>query len=353
MSASLITDKINLLSLLWAVALLFLALSFLLCLGIVIRRMHRNRKAKHREKQRENFQSYIVTLVSGTVVDKHYTDMPPCHIQDKTDIFLHYFQTLKGEKRETLQDLIVRSEIEEEIIESTTHGTRGVRMRAVRVLSYLNTQSSLQVIFKSLSSVDKYVRLTAMRSLVKRKAVFFLDAIIESCLDAFPADYKLISGILSNFGREIIEPLENTIRTSENDILTTACLETLVLIMPMQTSLDFRKLMESKSEDVRAAALSLSAITKHNHQVNPLLMGLKDSSTRVKIRAVKMANDLKRSDLTSNLYELTSDPALWVRYWALRAIWVSGDPGQQLVSSMTETTSMAESVALEMRSGYV
>jgi len=353
MSVLLTSANFGLLSLFWAIAIFFFLSSLLICLSIIIRRLYRNRKAKRRDKQRTNFQSYVVDYIRETPEGGHYLDMPKCHIQDITDIFLHYFQTLKGEKRETLQDMISASEIEAKIVESTKDGTRGVRMRAVRVLSYLETQNSLQVIFESLSSDDKYVRLTAMRSLVKRKAVFFLDAIIESCLEAFPEDYKLLSSILSNFGNEIIEPLENIISTSENDVLTTASLETLVLIMPMHTSLDFDVLMKSESEDVRAAAVSLAAISKHNNVVNPLLLGLSDPSVKVKIRAAKVANSLKRSDLTSDLYALEADPFLWVRYWALRAIWVSGQSGQKLITSMTSTNPMAERLALEMSSGYV
>jgi len=345
--------KYELLSLFWAIAFLFLGLSCLICLGMVIRRIFRNRKAKFRDKQRENFQAYIINQLRADVEAFHDLKMPACHIQDVTDIFLHHFQTLKGQKKNMLQDMIYDSGIEEKIVASTRVGTRGVRMRAVRVLSYLDTQNSLQVIFESLSSDDKYVRLTAMRSLVKRKAVFFLDAIIESCLAAFPADYKLLSGILSNFGNEVIEPLEKMIQTSKDDTLITACLETLVLIMPMQTSVDFERFLKSTSESVRAAALSLSAITKHESRVNPLVLGLTDRFIKVKIRAAKIANSFKRSDLTSELFELTSDPFMWVRYWAFRGIWVSGASGQKLVNSMKATHSMAENVELEMSSGYV
>ena len=352
MSVLLTSARFELLGLFWAIALLFLGLSFLICLGILIRRIFRNRQAKFRENQKENFQTYVVNLVRDAPEIIHFRDMPECHIEDVTDIFLHYFQTLKGTKKETLQDMISGSGLEAEIVTSTKTGTRGVRMRAVRVLSYLETQKSLQVIFDSLNSDDKYVRLTAIRSLVKRKAVFFLDDIIESCLEAFPEDYKLLASILSDFGDEIVEPLEKIIQTSKNDILITACLETLILLMPMQTSLNFERLMNSSSQNVRAAALSLSAITKHDNKVNPLLMGLRDRSTQVKIRAAKITNNFKRADLTSELFELSSDPVMWVRYWALRGIWVSGASGQKLVTSMT-TNPMAENVALEMRSGYV
>lgn len=309
--------------------------------------------AKRRDKQKTNFQNYVVNYIRNMPEGGPDFEMPKCNIENVTEVFLHSFRTLKGQRKEALQDMIFASGIESKIIESSRQGTRGVRMRAVRVLSYLKSQNSLQVIFESLASEDKYVRLTAMRSLVKRKAVFFLDEIIESCLDAFPTDYILLSSILSNFGAEIIEPLEKIIATSDNDILITACLETLVLIMPMRASVNFERLMQNQSEDVRAAAVSLSAITKHDDLVNPILLGLMDESTKVKIRAARIANKLKRADLTSDLYRLKSNPVFWVRYWALRGIWVSGQSGQKLVTSLSANDTMAKNVDLEIRSGYV
>ena len=353
MLVSLTNARIDLLHVFWGIAIFFLSLSALLCLGIVFRRVLKNHKMKFREKEKILFQAYVLDSLQISEGQIDFSSIPECHIDDITDIFLHNFQTLKGNKRAILQDLISNSNLENRIRDRTQKGTRGARMRAVRVLSYLNTQNSLQVIFRSLSSEDKYIRLTAMRSLVKRDASFFLDAIIESCLDAFPADHNLLAGIISNFRADITEDLEGLIQTSDDPVLVAGCLETLSLIMPMETAVDFGNLMENPDKIVRAAALSLSSITKNNAVVEPIVLGLRDTATHVKIRAAKAANSLKRSDLTSELFKLTDDPVLWVRYWAFRGIWVSGQSGQKLVISMRESHEMAGKVAKEMRSGYV
>jgi len=344
----------SLLSLFWGVSMLFLGVSFLLCLAIILRRILRNQKASKRKRQKADFQLYINEIINKDIsTDRNLLGAPDCHIQDMTDVFLHYFRTLRGKKLEYLQDLISQSDIESRIIHSSYKGIRGSRMRAVRTLSYLNTQSSLQVIFENLSSNDKYVRLTAARCLVRRKGFCFLSDIINACNEAFPNDYQILAGILAAFGTDIIEPLENLIRRSNDSVVKTACLEALILIMPPFSSLDFEALMQDENETVRAAALSLSAIVDHEGIIEPLLLGLQDQALPVKIRAVKIACKLKRSDVTPQLYQLSTDPAMWVRYWALRAIWVTGQSGQQFVNSLIKTNPMAANVALEMKSGYV
>lgn len=357
MLVSLINASSNLLSLFWAVSFLLLGVSLLLCLVIIIRRAICNRISTRRETQKNAFQAYLSNVMKDapehTLKEQGLRNAPACHIMDMTDVFLHHFRTLKGKKNEYLQDMISDSGIEAQIIKSTYKGIRGIRMRAVRTLSYLNSQTSLQVIFNNLSSDDKYVRLTAARCLVRRKAIFFLNPIIDSCIEAFPQDFKLLAGILAGFGNDMIEPLEDFVRQSDNNVIKTACLEAVITIMPPKTSLDLGTLMESSDKTVRAATLALSAIVKHPDTSDPLLLGLKDDATLVKLRAIKIAYKLKRPDLTPELYKLTSDPIMWVRYWALRAIWVTGHSGQKFIATLAKTNPMAANVSLEMSSGYV
>jgi len=345
---------LSLLGLFWGVSIVFLSVSLLLCLAIILRRIQRNRNTSKREKQKITFQLHIGELINkGISADRNLSAAPDCHILDMTDVFLHYFRTIKGKKKEYLQDLISQSSIEDKVVASTRKGIRGARMRALRTLSYLNTQTSLQVIYENLSSHDKYVRLTAARCLVRRKGLCFLNDIIDSCIQAFPKDYQILAGIVADFGTDVVEPLEERVKRSEDSAVKTACLEALILIMPPHTSLDLAALMQHPTDSVRAAALSLSAVSDHQGTSEPLLLGLKDQAVSVKVRAAKIACDLKRTDLTPQLYELSDDPIMWVRYWALRAIWATGKTGQKFVDSLITNNSMAANVALEMKSGYV
>jgi len=351
---SLTSAKLSLLTLFWGSTFSFLAIAILLCFAIVVRRMWRNRQSAQREKEKQALEIFLASaLRKDRVCDYDLGLAPKCQTSEMARVFLHYFRTLRGKKLECLQKMISGSKWESDLIEGTSKGIRGVRMRCLRTLSYLESQRSLQVIFDNLSSDNKYVRLTAARCLVRRRSLCYLGPIIESLRESFPQDYKLLAGILAKFGTASVGSLESYITRSKDSFVKTACLEALILIMPAKTSLDLAHLMTNEADTVRSAALSLSAIAEHDYTVDPLRLGLKDQAISVKIRAAKMACNVKRSDITADLYKLTNDPVMWVRYWALRAIWTSGQAGQKFVSSLARSQKMAEKVTLEMRSGYV
>ena len=197
------------------------------------------------------------------------------------------------------------------------------------------------------------VRLTAARCLVRRKGLFSMSAIIESCLDGFPNNHKLLADILSRFGSDAVEPLEAEIRRLKDPTAIVACLEALVIIVPPKTSLGFAELMDHPSPAVRSAAVALSSVASHSNEIDPVKLGLTDADTSVNMRAAKIACHLKRSDLTTEFYALSSSPVMWLSYWSMRAIWTSGKSGEKFVDSLSNTHVMAEKVALEMRSGYV
>lgn len=354
MLVSLTGANASFLSIIWSMIFSLLGLAFILCFFSVLRRLWRNRKMTLRVQETENFKTYIAeTLRLEADQPLRLTDIPPCDIAEISGVLLHYFRTLKGETKEYLIDFILNSNLEDRLIQSTFTGIRGTRMRSLRVLSYLGSQKSFQLIFNTLSSEDKYVRLTAARCLIRRDGVCYLRSIVASLIEAFPDDFKLIASVLQGLGQEGIEPIEAVISRSDNSVIKTAGLEALILMMPSQTSLNAAELMSDTSESVRAAALGLLALMGHDNEIDPLRLGLQDEAVSVKIRAAKIACRVKRSDVTADLYKLTKDPVMWVRYWAFRAIWMSGSSGQKFVNSRSSLETMAENVALEMRSGYV
>jgi len=353
MLASLTSGNNTLLNAFIVITIILFGISCLVCLLIVLRRIRRNKVVARLEKQKVDFQNYLLNLLKKDDLNARGLDnAPDCRVAEMAGVFLHCFRTFKGKKLEDLQGLISGSTIEDKLIQSTFEGLRGVRMRSLRVLSYLDSQKSLQVIFDNLSSEDKYVRLTAARCLVRRGSLCYLPAIIDSLSEAFPQDIKIIADVIARFGADSAKTLEQYTLRTDNSIIKASCLEALILIMPEHTSVNFEKLMEDESDIVRAAALALSETTSHNQAVDPLVLGLRDKAVFVKIRAAKLACTVKRKDIIADLYKLTTDPVMWVRYWALRAIWMSGSSGQKFVESLSKSNIMAGNVALEMRSGY-
>lgn len=354
MSALLINIDISLLALFWTVAISLIGISVCLCLTLTARRYLRNSFKNNTLREQSKLETLLNLALTqgGFVLNDASFEASDSSVFN--EVLLRYYRTLDGKRADTLRHITQTIDIEPQIRESTQTGTIGRRMEAMQVLSYLNSQSSLLSIHEGLSSPKKYIRLTAARCLTRRRADIFIDDIIHSISTAFPDDPELLADILFRFGPHITSTLQTYIETHDNSCVKAACLEALVLIMPAQTSLDFDALLEDPDERVRAAATSLSAVTAHNTKEEILIKALSDSSTKVKIRAAKLAHSARRTDTISPLFNMTQDPLLWVRYWSIKAIWNTGRQGKKLVETMSRgddaASRMAREVSLECRS---
>ena len=332
-------------------AFVFFMISVIICLVLIARRVLRNRIKNNELIRKGEFESEINKALTPEVQNAGIFKLDLKYQPIFNEVLLKYFRILNGERSNTLKTIIKRLNIEPQIRKSTQVGTVGRRMEAMQVLSYLDTQSSLVSIEEGLSSTKKYIRLTAARCLIRRKADVFIDNIVTSIDSAFPDDPKILADILYRFGAKIAPELEAYVSMSKNDNIQTACLEAMVLLMPPSTSLDLERLMDSSNEHIRAATVSLSQVTSYQSTEDILTLALADPATSVKIRAAKIANASKRSDTISLLYKLTQDPLLWVRYWSTLAIYNTGRQGQKLVESIARgdgsSAHMAREVVLE------
>lgn len=332
-------------------ALLFFVISIIICVILVIRRFYRNNKKNNELKEKIHFEKIINAALKSDLKNLSRSQFNVKNKPVLNEVILRYFRMLDGEPANALRNILNFLDFEPQIRASTQVDTLGRRMEAMQILSYLDTQSSLICIHDGLFSSKKYIRLTAARCLSRRQANVFLDDIVTSINSAFPSDPQILSDILYSFGSSATSQLESYIQDSQNDNIIAACLEAMVLLMPPKTSLDLSQLMDSANENVRAATVSLSAVTAHKSKDDILIKALADTATKVKIRASKIAYKSKRSDTISLLFKLSKDPLLWVRYWSIKAIWNSGRQGRKLVGTMARgndaTARMAHEVSLE------
>ena len=151
---------------------------------------------------------------------------------------LNFFRTVRGERAAELRALILGTSFEQRIIDATQKGTRGARMRALQVLSYLESERAYACIREHLKSKNRYERLTAARALARQKSYIDCSSVVASLASAFPKKPDLIAEVIANFGPEIQPGLEAIIRTSKRDTVRIACLEALILLSPASTALD-------------------------------------------------------------------------------------------------------------------
>ena len=343
----------RLLFLFWAISISLVVISVVVCLILGLRRIYKNIKKNKRLTKQTKFESALNTALTADLKDINFKGRDFENLPVFNEVLLRYFRMLNGERAEALRMITEVQNFEPQLCASTKVGTVGRRMEAMQVLSYLKTQGSLLAIHDGLSSSKKYIRLTAARCLTRRSTDMFIDDIIYSINTAFPDDPQLLADILFRFGPSIAPKLESCVQSDSNASIKTAGLEALVLMMPAETTLRLDELLESSDERVRAAAVSLSAVTAHHSDIDILSTALTDTSTKVKIRAAKIAHKARRTDTISPLFKLAHDPLLWVRYWSIKAIWNTGRQGKKLVDTMgqgdSSSSRMAREVALECK----
>ena len=336
------------------VTIAFLAVSFLVCLAMYLRRFWRNFVDRTRIRHNHKYDE-LITYMLSLPGDEHaqkalltFRGLPSALSRS----MLNFFRTVRGVQARHLSELVSNSVLERRIIKATRKGTRGYRMRALQVLSYLETERSLDVVRKHLKSHNRYERLTAARALTRRKSYADFAAIVASLSAAFPRRTDLLAEVIVNFGPEIQPALEDVFRQSRRARVRVACLAALKRLAPASTSLDLSQLMDDPSDAVRAAAISLSAICDDSGRSDLLLTGLSDDTIAVKISSAKVAGAVSRPDTAPFLYKLSNDPSFWVRYWAVRALWNLGRTGQQMVASIASSNDansvMAADVIREM-----
>ncbi len=334
-------------------SLIMLTVSAGACALIIVRRVGLNHRLAERERHKAAFRAALGEHFSRShsAPDDPVlaASFPDCHVSDMSDVLLHHLRVLRGTQAEQLRQLVTDQGWEQRIARSTKSGTRGARMRALRVLSYLETSESLRLIHEHLDAKQPYVRLTAARALVRRDATMFLGHIVASYSDVFPDQVKGLAELLSGFGAKITDDLEEMAERTDRPVVLAASLEALIMNPPRRVRLDLCALMNHLSDDVRAAACALSCVSEHPGAGDPLRMGLKDDAPKVRLRAAKAACENRESGFVGELYALARDPIFWARYWAFRAIWATGDAGRQFVESCAKREPMAADVSLEMR----
>ena len=112
-------------------------------------------------------------------------------------------------------------------------------------------------------------------------------------------------------------------------------METLVLLKPETSQLDFSNFIKDSDPRVRAAAVALSTVSNGKNHRDLLQDGLVDESRTVKIRSLKVAAAENRPETFGDLYRLMSDPFMWVRYWAMQAALKTGQSGETLMRSLS------------------
>jgi len=332
---------------LWCISAFLIIASVLVSIWLSVRRVYRNRRDAIVNAHQAEFESLLQKLLGTELLAREIT--LPDHIRhDRTAVttaLLKFFKLVRGDDAAKLRQIVKELQLEPIVITATRYGNRGKRMRAQHVLSFLESSTSLKTIADRLYADDKYIRLSVARCLARRRVMSLISEVSEAIAFAFPKEDKLLTDVLYRFGSDAIPRFERMVSQSKDATVIAGVLETLILLRPENTTINFSDLITHEDERVRAAIVQLSTICKGDYHQDLLLEGLKDESRKVKIRALKMAAKSKRSDSFAQVHRLMEDPFMWIRYWAMRSAMTKGHSGNALLRTLARREGMVGMLA--------
>ena len=330
----------------------FFSFSAFACLVLVLRRVIRNYQARRHERNKAEF-----TDIVGRIFERKLGRVPPKKCNRFTprvvsEVLLFYFRTLELSYAQELRTFITEQKLESVLNKGLSQGVLGDRTRALQVLSYLETDSSLERLSKGLHQGSVYVWLVAARGLARREAYNYIPEIVEALEGSFSRKSKFLKSIFVRFGVNGVPYVERILNETSDESVTIACLETIAHFGATKSRVDPTLYLPHADDDVRAAALVLLAAKD-----GPAVMGyingdLSEESVTIRMRAAKLAYKVKRPEFSMQLIDLLEDSHFWVRYWAARAIHALGPSGRDILTAIAKETTkagrMAGDVLLEM-----
>ena len=324
---------LNLLRFLWQVAFAFAGVSVLMVLSLAYRRAVENQLMEQRLEIRQVFRNQLSNMIDRKILPhpSNRPEIPPDSLGAFVEACLGFFRNLSGPDQSHLARILGIWNMEPALKNIIETGERGYKIRALSLLSFLETDTSIEMLELALADPDPYIQLSAIRCLARRGSLNSLGKILEALRKLNWDNALPIADAFQRFDQRIIPDLEDVVETADNPILRLAALQALVLLKPIQTDLDLSNCMQDSNPEIRAAAVALSEFVTCRSGQDIIPIGISDQSPIVRIRAIKALLSHQRLDLLSRLHKCLEDPEWWVRYWAGHAIYNLGHSGVEIL----------------------
>ena len=355
MSGFLIIFDLNLLRFLWQIAFAFAGISVLMVVSLAYRRAIENQLMQQRQEAKQSFRTELSNMIGRQILPHPSTrpEIAPENLPAFVEACLGFFRNLSGPDQNHLARILQIWELEPALHNIIQTGERGYKIRALSLLSFLQSDTSINLLESALDDPDPYIQLSAIRCLARRGSLGSLNRILDA-LRKLDWDNALpIADAFQRFDRRIIPDLEDVVCSADDPVLRLAALQALVLLKPMQTKLDLSDCMQDDNPELRAATVALSEYVTCRSGQDILGMGLSDDSSIVRIRAIKALLNHRRMDLLGRVHACLEDPDWWVRYWAGHAIYNLGESGIEILKCVgrqeNRTASFARAALAEFQ----
>jgi len=292
------------------------------------RRVGNEKRKKAKERKAAELDIVLSAIIAKNIYPTHdmMPEATPENIDAVISVVLQYFRNLTSDSVTTLTDVIEAWDIETLIIEKVKTGRRGIRIQAMTVLSYMDTEPSIDVLVAQLKSKDAYIRLAAIRCLTRRRAFAHLDKITSTINTPDQKNRILLTDILQRFGTNGAWAVEKLALDASNSTIRAASLDALKLIGIESLSIPLRPFLQDFDPLVRSAAVALLPMSELD-VFHTLINYLTDIDPRVRIQALDILSSFTSSAALLSIARQAGDPDWQVRYKALQSMTSMGAKG--------------------------
>ena len=337
------------LSAIWWVSVALALGTVLIAVALLLRRAAADRHRDERVAVAERLRRQLLAVQQPALARdlSAFPPLPAQHHPIAMEVGLDMLRAVRGEGAQRVVQMLLRWGLEGYVIRSAASGSRGERIAAVTLLSYLDSDASLTALLEQAESKSTYVRLAALRGLARRNARADLMAICRFMGE--DTNTRVLADILARFSSEAAGDLCRLARAGQADEVRLAAVVALGAIAALEGTATLVELArQDPNENIRAQAVDSLAKIGDRRAEEVVLEALSDSSPGVRARAATAAGSLRVAGAITHLGKQLGDADWWARFRAAESLLNFGDRGAALLRSVAAQQGRAADIARDV-----
>jgi len=350
MPVSAIASEEFILRSIWMGVIALCALSTIIMSCLVFRRIFQDYRAKKNAVRTKELNNFLyaalkvqVPLTADSIPRLRQKDVPVALIA-----LLDMLRALRGKEAERIIEIAEMWRMSERLEEVVENGSKGQRIQALTLLSYIRDENARAILLASAEDMDIYVQMAALRGLAKRNEIEDLHFIVDCLSRSLNTNTLLLADVLKQFGKPATPHLLHLANLDAKVEIRLAAIMALGFIGSLDAVDGLIKLLDDERLDIRASAISALGRIGDRRAAETILSMIEDDNDAVRIQVIRALGRIRETSAMPKLLEALSDDNWWVRYRAAEALFNLGSKGQALLRAVSKQTDNAGIIATQV-----
>jgi HEAT repeat protein len=316
---------------LWITSILLAAISLLVMAGLVAARLFRAHRQERREQARKQLLPAFLAFTEDGDQEAFLSEVATVPMSTTIDLALEFLNLLRGDEHESLVDVLVRAEVDKELVSLAVRGNKARRIQAVEALIFFPGSHSLSALQRALKDPSADVRLAAAIGLVAGGSPMPLSELLGELGVGDLASRRLV-GLFRHLPKDRADELRNIVMSRETPAIVRAA-----AVEALGTSGDYSLLplftasITDGEPEVSAAAIHAIGELAHPAGAAAVERALTSTDWEVRAEAATAAARIGLNTARGQLGELLEDDQWLVRYAASKALFSLGTESRDVL----------------------